>query len=229
MELTIVQPRIDHPEGCIRSWVVSYEDVIAFAVELMERARATQKPDAPRTPGSWCRFCRAAAICPEKRKAAESVALVEFGALPLDQPPRVETLTPERMGDMLQNFWIVEDYIAAVRAHAFAALNRGETIPGMKLVAKKANRSWVGEAQVLTWAASHGILPKDLHEVKLRSPAQVEKTVLKARKLALPEDLFSKVSSGPTLAPASDPRPALLVGAAHEFGDTPLLTNPSQP
>jgi hypothetical protein len=42
----------------------------------------------------------------------------------------------------------------------------------------------------------------------LLSPAQAEK-LLKKRKLTLPDDLVVSVSSGTTLAPVDDPRPAV--------------------
>ena len=46
-------------------------------------------------------------------------------------------------------------------------------------------------------------------ETKLLSPAQMEK-VLKKRKLSMPADLIVAISSGNTLAPEDDPRPAAL-------------------
>ena len=44
---------------------------------------------------------------------------------------------------------------------------------------------------------------------ELLSPAQAEK-VLKKRKMALPDNLVVSVSSGTTMAPESDPRPAVV-------------------
>ena len=54
-----------------------------------------------------------------------------------------------------------------------------------------------------------GLGEKDFIEQKLISPAQAEK-VLKKSKLALPDELVVAVSSGTTLAPESDPRPAVI-------------------
>lgn len=225
--LTIVQPRIDHSEGIVRSWTVSYDDVLAFAVTLMEKARAVQDPKAPRVVGSWCRFCKAAAICPERRAGAEAVALVEFADMPIQGPPDPRALPVAQLADILTNAHLLEDYLKAVRDTAFALLNRGETVPGWKLVPKKANRAWVSEEAVLAWAEQQGIPPKNLHETKLKSPAQIEKTVLKGTKKALPEDLTHKPSSGYTIAPDSDPRPAALVGPAEFSVDPPpQLANP---
>jgi hypothetical protein len=52
------------------------------------------------------------------------------------------------------------------------------------------------------------VLGEDFVESVLLSPAQAEK-LLKKRKLTLPDDLVVSVSSGTTLAPVDDPRPAV--------------------
>jgi hypothetical protein len=80
-------------------------------------------------------------------------------------------------------------------------------VPGWKLVAKRATRSWMSEAAALTALTEAGCSADELTELK--SPAQVEK-VLKKRKIAMPEGLITAVSSGNTLASADDPRPAVL-------------------
>ena len=55
-----------------------------------------------------------------------------------------------------------------------------------------------------------GVTAQEMHKpAELLSPAQMEK-VLKKSKLALPDELVVAVSSGTTLAPESDPRPAVI-------------------
>jgi short-subunit dehydrogenase involved in D-alanine esterification of teichoic acids len=54
-----------------------------------------------------------------------------------------------------------------------------------------------------------GLDTEELIVTELKSPAQVEK-VLKKHKLELPKDLVVAISSGQTIAPESDPRPAVL-------------------
>jgi hypothetical protein len=54
-----------------------------------------------------------------------------------------------------------------------------------------------------------GLDMSELMETKLLSVAQAEK-VLKKHKLALPKEHVVSISSGNTLAPANDPRPAVL-------------------
>jgi hypothetical protein len=76
-------------------------------------------------------------------------------------------------------------------------------------VAKRATRKWTDEEEATMRLLSYGLLEEEITKVELISPAQAEK-VLKRSKLALPDDLVTAVSSGSTLAPEDDPRPAVL-------------------
>ena len=222
IKLVIVQPRAPHTDGAVRSVTLSYEDVIAFGAELLERAEKTQEPDAPLTPGSWCKFCRAAAVCPALQKQAVSVAKREFAELPTNMPPKPETLSVTELVVVLNSADLLEDWLASVRAHVMGMLERGEEVPGFKAVAKRANRKWVDEELVYGFLQEHGVERSAGQVVKIKSPAQLEK-VLKKHKLPLPEDLYRKVSSGNTMAPDSDPRPPLALGPANEFINEDVL------
>ena len=54
-----------------------------------------------------------------------------------------------------------------------------------------------------------GVAKEELMETSILSPAKAEK-VLKKHKLALPDGVVTSISSGNTIAPESDPRPAAL-------------------
>jgi len=82
-------------------------------------------------------------------------------------------------------------------------------VPGFKLVPKRAMRQWIDPEKAQAALEGVGLDVTELTETKLVSPAQAEK-VLKKRKLAMPDDLIVAVSSGDTLAPEADPRPASL-------------------
>ena len=111
-------------------------------------------------------------------------------------------------------FRSLEDFIKDARALAHERLEKNMPVPGYKLVAKRATRQWADEKQLhVTWF-NMGLTPTEYQKVELLSPAQMEK-VLKKRKLALPDDLVVAVSSGSTLAPESDPRPAVLNVGKH--------------
>jgi hypothetical protein len=128
----------------------------------------------------------------------------------------LQNIDAARLGEMLEQAPLIEEYLASVRALAQQLLENGEPVPGFKLVQKRATRQWVDvdEAQAALVAlvlkeAGLGFEDTELMETKLVSPAQAEKA-LKKRKIELPDELVVAVSSGTTLAPESDPRPPVL-------------------
>jgi antitoxin component of RelBE/YafQ-DinJ toxin-antitoxin module len=82
-------------------------------------------------------------------------------------------------------------------------------VPGWKLVPKRATRQWVDAEGAREALEQMGLDNSELIETTLRSPAQIEK-VAKKHGLAIPKDLVVAVSTGNTIAPESDPRPAVL-------------------
>lgn len=221
VRMTIVQPRASHSDGVIRSEEIDYLEILAFAGELMDGARATLKPDAPLHAGSHCRFCPASATCPEQRKQVQALAQVTFEAMPLDVPPTPDSLPPEVFSDILSKLHILEDWGKAMRAEALRRLEAGIEVPGFKIVAKRATRRWVSEKTVDDWFHNEGYDDEELWDKKLKSPAQLEKLVGKKN---LPAELVESKSSGFTLAPAADKRPALPTGAAEAFAALPSVS-----
>lgn len=217
VQITIIQPNATHKDGPVRHYTLSYLDVIGFANELRQRAYATQDPNAPLVAGAHCRFCPAAGVCPAQRDAAQAVAMVEFAEMPLDIPPAPSTLPDEMFYEMLPKLHVLSDWIKAMYANAEARLIRGEPVPGYKLVARRANRSWKDEAALLEWAATQSKIldvGEDLYVKKLKSPAQVEKLVGKKN---LDENLTQKVSTGYSMVADTDPRPAADLTPGAEF------------
>jgi hypothetical protein len=74
-------------------------------------------------------------------------------------------------------------------------------------VAKRGTRQWTDESKAAAALLEIGVSP--YKEPEVISPTQAEKE-LKKRKLTLPDDLVVSVSSGTTIAPESDPRPAVI-------------------
>lgn len=219
VRMTIVQPRAAHPDGMIRTDEILFAELLDFTIELLDAARATTAPDAPLVPGSWCRFCPASGMCPAQRDRAQEIAQVEFAAMPLDVPPDPSTLPPEVFADILGKLHVLEDWAASMRAQALAKLERGEEVPGFKLVARRATRSWVDDSETAQWLAAQGREPDEIFTQKVKSPAQIEKLVGKKN---LPADLVTKKSSGYSMVPAHDPRPPVALTAGSEF--FPALT-----
>jgi hypothetical protein len=192
IECIIVQP----PE--IRRWVTTPQRVALFEQELRRAVHASQSEAPMFETGDHCRWCAAKPICPKMTGQVERVLQTKLQALPIDQ-----------IALQLEQADTIESYIKDLRALAMQMLENGQTVPGFKLVAKRGTRQWVDEDKVVEWGTEAGLFTIDLWERKLKSPAQLEK-VLKTYKLELPSELVVSVSSGSTLAPESDSRPAVL-------------------
>lgn len=195
VEVIIVQP----PQ--VKRWVTSLDRVRRFEAELILAVRAAQQPDAPLSAGDHCRWCAAKSICPLVNGAVERAKRENIKAVNID-----------RLTEALASIDLLEGWIKDAREMAKELLEAGVDVPGWKLVPKRATRQWANEQTALTALTEAGCSAEELTE--LRSPAQVEK-VLKKHKLAMPEGLIVAVSSGDTLAPADDPRPASLQVGKH--------------
>lgn len=218
VKITVVQPRAMHPDGIIRSETLDYLDLIAFAGELLEAARATQAPDAALNPGSHCRFCPASGMCPAQRSKALAVAQHEFSVAAPVLPPVPETIPEAEFAEMMSKLPILDDWIKAMRARALSLLEAGETVEGLKLVAKRATRKWSDEEETAQWLRAKGNLDEEIYDRKIKSPAQIEKLVGKKN---LPAELVTKISSGYSMVAAHDPREAVQITRGEEFTALP--------
>lgn len=187
---------IVQPPG-IKLWETTPERLDRFEEQLSVAVRHARQDGAALSAGKWCKWCAAKPICPVMTGEVERVKAAQIAALPTDQ-----------IGAYLKTADQLEGWIADLRALAFSMLESGAAVPGYKLVAKRATRSWVSEEAARALLLEH--LPEsELMETKMCSPAVVEKK-LKKLKLALPEGSTVAISSGNTLADVDDPRPQVL-------------------
>lgn len=190
IELVIVQP------PAIRRWVTDKARVVSFEQELARAVKAAQSHDPVMQAGDHCRWCAAKPVCPQMTGAVERALKTQLANLPAKQ-----------IAMQLQQADAIEDYLRDLRALAFQMLENGQPLPGYKLVAKRGTRQWVDEQKVVEWVHKNKI--DGATDTKLKSPAQLEKVVKKFN-MELPPELVVSISSGSTLAPESDPRPAVL-------------------
>ena len=193
VELIIIQPPV------IRRWVTTIERIQQFERALVKAVKLAEQPDAPIKNGDHCRWCAAKPVCPIMTGAADRAIAV-----------RMQKIDVDKLGGYLHNADLLEDWIKDLRALAEEMMKKGRPVPGWKMVPKRATRQWAKTDDVVHWLDGKGLEPKEIYSTELLSPAQMEK-VLKKRKLALPDDLVVAVSSGTTIAPESDPRPAVVL------------------
>lgn len=208
--VTVIQPRIDHPEGICRSEECTAGELYKWAKKVVVPAvKRSQEKDPPFACGDWCRFCGAQGICPQRKKEIVAVLKADVSKSEITLPP-VESLTDDEVVKIFNFTKIINPWIDKVKDNLEARLKAGEKVKGLKLVAGKGSRDWKDgdEAQkVLTKLLSK----KAFTEPKLKSVAQIEKEIK-----TLGDDIKGKVSTlwgkkdgSPIVALADDPRQEL--------------------
>jgi hypothetical protein len=190
VELIIVQPPF------VKRWVTTLDRVDAFEKELAAAVKIAMKPDAPLASGDHCKWCAAKPVCPVMTGAVDRALKVKVDALPMDQ-----------IAHYLDQAPLIEAFIKDLQQLAHGLLESGTKVPGWKLVNKRATRQWTNDDKAVAFMSAAGV--EAWADPKPLSPAQAEKALKKA-KIELPADLIVAVSSGSTLAPESDSRPAVL-------------------
>ena len=189
--LTVVQPRARGQEP-ITTVEVSLGELNQFEVALCAAVLASELKNAPTVKGRWCRFQNCQTICPH-----HTGALIDLKLLTPEAPIHRDMLL-----NILEAAPMVENLIREARTQAHLMMSNGEDVPGWKLVSKRGNRQWLVDVKAL--AKKLKLPAAKLYDSKLKSPAGVERMGVK-----IPEGLTSVVSSGTTIAPVSDKRPAV--------------------
>ena len=166
-----------------------------FERQLKKATKVSAMPDAAIVTGEHCRWCAAKPLCPKMTGAVDRAVKVQLDAI-----------DDTTLGAYAANAVLLQGWIDDLNALVQTKLEKGYEIPGWKLVAKRGTRKWADQGKATDALAALGIDPI---KKELVSPAQAEK-LLKAKKQNLPEGLTVSVSSGDTLAPESDPRPAVV-------------------
>jgi hypothetical protein len=190
IECIIVQP------PAVKRWVTTPKRIAEFEAQLVRAVKQAEQPGAMLRTGDHCRWCTAKPICPQMTGAAERALKTTLNSL-----------NPDLISSYLAQADMLDDWIKELRNMAHVMIDNGVPVPGFKLVQKRATRQWVDDKKAADELWKLGL--EAYKEPEVLSPAQAEKE-LKKRKLALPDDLVVAVSSGTTLAPESDPRPAVL-------------------
>lgn len=83
LPVTSVRAAIVQPRRKNTSCEYEATELLAWSLELMEAAHATQAPDAPLNPGSWCGFCLAAGDCRARADHLLKIAQTQFHGVPV--------------------------------------------------------------------------------------------------------------------------------------------------
>jgi hypothetical protein len=164
------------------------------------------------TPGEkQCRFCKAKAVCPALRAEVTDIVggaatLDDFKAQPVDSQTG-DNYLPMAMAKV----GMVEDWCKAVRAEVERRLLAGQTVDGYKLVeGRRGNRAWSDEGAVEQLFKSFRLRQEEMYDFKLISATKAEKLLKpNPKRWAKAEQLITRSDGKPSVAPATDKRPAM--------------------
>jgi hypothetical protein len=176
VKLTVVQP---HAPGMnpVRSWETTAIDLLMWVDDtLVPGVNACARDDPPLVPGSWCRFCPALHACPRLMQDAVDMAKREFDDVVLPNDP-------DELAKALDIAERALTWAGALQAHALEQLQRQVRIPGWEMVPTRPTRKWVDDESTTVGVLSTlGVSDDVIWETRLRSPAQIEKALIKTTK-----------------------------------------------
>lgn len=194
-ELAIIQPSFDPP---VTKATATRAEIEVFLRTIKLAHSASKAPSAEVRIGSWCKWCRAKAICPAQRQMFAD--LVDVKVHP--------DWSLADLGELLVKSKEVEKLIEHVQDRVKHELANGRTVPGWRLKAGSVRAAWAQSATD-TIAALRGLGLAGDKAIQPITPAAAKKALGE-----LPDDLVVKTTSAPSLARDTDAADAVLPAAA---------------
>lgn len=196
--LHIFQPRMNN----VSDWELQVDYLLDWGRAAEYTAAVAAKGEGDMCAGEHCRFCPHAGRCPE---LARSCALtIETMNGPVDIP----SLAPWQVADILAAESKVTAWLKAVKDRALSGMLNGEEIPGYKVVAGRSSRSWADDLEVAALLEGAGYSRAEFTKTEILSPYNLEKALGKKKVAELLSGQLLTVPGSPTVACASDKRPA---------------------
>jgi hypothetical protein len=211
--MVVHQPRLNH----VSEWSIPAAKLEEFrenarlaAIEALDHSNPRLEPGEKQ-----CRFCKAKATCPAlKAEISDTVGGI---ASPSDFAD-LAVAEEDELSQAMQRVELVEQWCKAIRAEVERRLLAGEAVAGFKLVeGRRGNRAWTNEDEVEKLFKSFRFKKEEMYDFKLISPTKAEK-LLKSNpgRWEKVNALTSRGDGKPSVAPATDRRPALAVSNSDE-------------
>ena len=195
--LVIYQPRIAN----YSQFSLTTEDLLSWANETLRPAAALALAgEGELACGSWCRFCKAKAVC--RKRAEENLALARYD---FARPP---TLEDDEVNLILGRLPDLEAWASDIRDYALQRALGGYAWDDFKLVEGRSTRHFTDEEAVAKIVEEAGYDP---YERKLKGLTALTSTMGKAKFNTMLGGFIEKIAGKPTLVPRADKRPELFV------------------
>lgn len=224
VRLMIIQPRANN----ISEWTLSVDELLQFGLRAKIAARHAAhqyegNAEPKLTPGEkQCRWCKAKATCPAL--GAEVTTIVdsraagpeEFSNLVVDNAAVIEGHHELDLAEAMAKVDLIESWCKAVRGEVERRLLEGKEVEGYKLVqGRRGARAWANPEEAEATLKGMRLKQEVMYDFKLISPTTADKLAkagtIGKRQWPKVEALITQADGGPSVAPASDKRPAMLV------------------
>lgn len=189
IHMDIIQPRAHHEEGHIRTWTISYTELLELMGQIQTVCKLVSEGESTLKTGTHCKYCPAAAHCPAMNEYFHNAFDVVRSFVQDDMSN--ESLASQldlidRFSDMLKTRKSSLELLAKTR------ISDGQGVPGYVVKPKAGHRKWVNGVNPDVIKTITGI---DVMETKLVSPAAAERRGLK-------KDFLDHFTQKPSLAPS---------------------------
>lgn len=231
VRMVISQPKVSASPS---EWVLSVDELNDRMRELAAQAKRCTAALEDQSP-AWkaiylepgdkqCRWCLAKATCPALRDHVSASVGDMTAAHPSEFDALEPRLTPPADTGISEDQWLavcmakadlIEDWVRSVRAEVERRLLAGSPVNGFKLVqGRRGARAWRDASAAESYLRNTVRLPAEkAFESKLISPTSAEKLVkagdLTDRQWAKLTEFVHQPEGKPSVAPATDPRPAI--------------------
>ena len=201
--LVIYQPRLNN----YSSWSLTTESLLTWADKVLRPAAAQAiRGDGDFACGSWCRFCKAKAVC--RKRAEENLSLARYDFA------RPKTLEPDEINLILSKVDSLTAWAEDIRSYALQQALAGQIWDDWKVVEGRSNRKFRDETTAARTLEEAGISP---YERRMKTLTEIEKEIGKKRFAELLGENVTKPAGRPTLVPRTDKRPEIITSAAVDF------------
>lgn len=198
VRMTIVQPRLDH----VSTDMITLRSLRDWGKKIVQPAayNAANGLGDP-SPGDWCRWCPAKAVC--RARAEEQLKLAQYDFRDPD------LLSDDEIGEILQKAEELQKWAADVQDYALQGALDGKHFEGWKLVEGRSVRKYADDTKVAAALNAAGWEDAMIYEKKLYGLTAMEKMVGKKQLTEILGDLIVKPAGKPVLVPESDKREAI--------------------
>lgn len=192
VQMTIYQPRV----GNISDDYITADDLYSWGYNVVKPAAdLTQSDDAPFKAGSWCQFCPAKAVC--RARSTQYLDLAEY--------MRKNSLSNEEISEILALADGLTKWIEDIKAGAIKSIERGDIIPGWKVVEGISRRKYtLKDKDIIDLCVAAGFDRDKVCSVKAKGITDMEKLLGKDKFKEILGGYVEKPAGKPTLAVANE-------------------------